>query len=324
MLAIEPESLTYMTESALQKQTQPTMYFVGVTTTQSSIMKVFPKWSDILNLNAQIVGYDAPIHAPAEKYRAIVQHVIDDPMSKGALVTTHKIDLLNACRDMFDRLDNYADICEEVSGIALHNDELNGYAVDPISSGLTLDHFVPQNHWTDTTADVLCLGAGGAAIAISVYMGEQTENHPRKFILVDILQERLDAIKTIHAKLDTKIEFEYHLSDSAEANDKMLGDLSDGSLVINATGLGKDRPGSPLTDAGIFPQNGLVWELNYRGERTFMTQAQTQADARNLIIEDGWVYFIHGWSQVISRVFDVELTPNIIQQLDDAASETRK
>jgi len=316
--------MTSMTQSALQTQDKPTMYFIGVTTTQSSIMKVFPKWSDILGIGAQIVGYDAPIHAPDDKYRAIVQHINNDPMSKGALVTTHKIDLLNACRDMFDTLDNYADICEEVSGIVSRDNQILGYAVDPISSGLTLAHFVPENHWTDTNADVLCLGAGGAAIAISVYMAEQTDNHPRKFILVDILQERLDAIRAIHAKLDTHIQFEYHLTANASANDTVMSNLPDGSMVINATGLGKDRPGSPLTDAGIFPQNGLVWELNYRGERTFMKQADAQADDRNLIIEDGWVYFIHGWSQVIARVFDIELTPDIIQQLDDAASGTRK
>ena len=32
------------------------MYFIGVTTTQSSIMKVFPRWSDALGLNAVIKG----------------------------------------------------------------------------------------------------------------------------------------------------------------------------------------------------------------------------------------------------------------------------
>lgn len=313
-----------MTESALQTQDKPTMYFIGVTTTQSSIINVFPKWSDILGIGAQIVGYDAPIHAPAEKYRAIVQHIIDDPMSKGALVTTHKIDLLDACRDLFDTLDDYAHICGEVSGIALRDGNLGGYALDPISSGRALNHFVPDNHWANTNADVLCLGAGGAAIAISVYMAEQADNHPRKFIIVDILQDRLDTIRDVHAKLDTTIEFEYHLTNDASDNDKLLAGLPDGSLVINATGLGKDRPGSPLTDAGIFPQDGIVWELNYRGERTFMAQAQSQTNDRNLLIEDGWVYFVHGWSLAVATVFDIELTPEIIQQLDDAASETRK
>jgi len=55
-----------MTDQAhvLVPRSVPTMYFVGVTTRQSSIMKVFPKWSDVLGLGAQIDGYDAPLARP--------------------------------------------------------------------------------------------------------------------------------------------------------------------------------------------------------------------------------------------------------------------
>lgn len=92
--------------TSLITRTAPTMYFVGVTTKQSSIMNVFPKWSAILGLGAELVGYDAPLHASDDVYRAIVQHIKDDPLSLGALVTTHKIDLLAAARDLFDYLDH--------------------------------------------------------------------------------------------------------------------------------------------------------------------------------------------------------------------------
>lgn len=33
-----------------EKATAPTLYFIGVTTGQSSIMKVFPKWAEALGL----------------------------------------------------------------------------------------------------------------------------------------------------------------------------------------------------------------------------------------------------------------------------------
>lgn len=78
---------------------RPTMYFVGVTTGQSSIMKMFPIWAKELGLDAEIKGIDLPIHAPAEDYRAVVQFFRDDPLSLGALVTTHKIDMYNAAKD---------------------------------------------------------------------------------------------------------------------------------------------------------------------------------------------------------------------------------
>ena len=49
------------------------------------------------------------------------------------------------------------------------------------------------------------------------------------------------------------------------------------SLVVNATGMGKDRPGSPLRAGAAFPERSAVWELNYRGELEFLRQARAQA-----------------------------------------------
>ena len=232
-------------------------------------------------------------------------------------MTAHKIDLLHACRDMFDNLDPHTEICDEVSCISKVDGRLHGFAKDTISSGLALDHFVPADHWDSGQGNVLCLGAGGAAIAISVCMAERSRYfaHPRRFALVDMMPERLDAIRRIHHKLDTAIQFDYYLQGDAVENDALMGELPAGSLVINATGMGKDRPGSPISDAARFPRNGLVWELNYRGERQFMRQAQAQAAQRNLTIEDGWKYFLHGWTQVIAEVFQIELTDVMFKQL---------
>ncbi len=304
----------------------PTMYFIGVTTAQSSIMKVFPRWSDILGLGAQIVGYDAPIHGPAQIYRDIVCHIKDDPLSMGALVTTHKIDLLVAARDLFDYLDPNAQLCGEVSGIAKTSGKLQGYAIDPISSGLAWEAFVEPGHWGRTGAEVLCLGAGGSALAISIYLTRKPDaaDRPRRFIVVNRSKPRLDSMQQIHAGLKTDIQFEYVHNQDPVKNDAIMAALPPGSMVINATGMGKDTPGSPITDQGVFPQDGLVWEFNYRGELDFLHQAERQAQRRNLKIEDGWIYFLHGWTQVIAKVFHLKLTPELFAELDRAASSIRK
>ena len=81
---------------------RPTKYFHGVTTGQSSIMRLFPIWAEALGIDGVIKGIDIAIHAPAEDYCAVVEFIKNDPLSQGALVTTHKIDLLSACRDMFE------------------------------------------------------------------------------------------------------------------------------------------------------------------------------------------------------------------------------
>ncbi|MHB8626057.1 MAG: shikimate dehydrogenase family protein [Aggregatilineales bacterium] len=303
----------------------PTLYFIGVTTGSSSIMKVFPKWSDILGLSAQIRGYDAPLHAPAAYYDHVVRHIKADPLAMGALVTTHKIDLLAATRDQFEYLDPYAKLCDEISCISKRDGRLEGHAKDPITSGPAWQAFVPQGYWDKTNGHVLCLGAGGAAIAISVYLAERPEraDRPRKFIAVDVNQPRLDSLKAILNKLNTDIEFEFVCNRDAHAYDSLLAGLPPGSIVINATGMGKDRPGSPISDQAMFPHDGLVWELNYRGALDFLHQAHRQAQARHLHVEDGWVYFLHGWSQVIKQVFHLDLTPALFDALDKAAAPIR-
>jgi shikimate 5-dehydrogenase len=309
----------------LEPRTRPALYFVGVTTGKSSIMKVFPKWSDILGLGADIVGYDAPIHADAEVYRAIVSHIKADPLSMGALVTTHKIDLLDATRDMFDYLDPHAQLCGEISCISKRDGQLAGHAKDPITSGLSWEAFVEPGHWGRTGGHVMCLGAGGSAVAISVYITNRPDpaDRPEKFIVVNRSRPRLDNLKALVGELGADIEFEFIHNQDPARNDALMAPLPPGSMVINATGMGKDIPGSPITDNGVFPENGLVWELNYRGKLDFMHQAKRQEMIRGLTIEDGWVYFLHGWTQVIAEVFHLALTPELFKKLEEAASVIR-
>src|SRR5258707_5093557 len=306
-------------------RTTPTIYFIGVTTSQSSIMRIFPRWAEILGLNAAIAGYDAPLHAPAETYKAIVEHVKRDPLTAGALVTTRKIDLLAATHDLFDDLDPSAQLCREISCIAKRDGRLEGYAMDPISSGKTWQGFVEPGYFGRTGAHVTCMGAGGAATAISVYVAGLTEraDRPEKFVVIDRSLDRLNEFAALVGRLNTDVNFECVLNEDPRVNDNIMAKLPPGSMVINATGMGKDRPGSPITDAARFPDRGLVWELNYRGALDFLQQARHQAAERNLKIEDGWNYFLYGWTQVIAEVFHLTLTPEIFTQLDHAATAIR-
>ena len=96
-------------------------------------------------------------------------------------------------------------------------------------------------------------------------------------------------------------------------------------MVINATGLGKDAPGSPISDTAEFPHGGVAWDFNYRGDLVFLDQANAQKEAKNLTVEDGWVYFIHGWTRVIAEVFDIEIPTSgpAFDKLCDIAASVR-
>src|SRR3954452_16236791 len=86
----------------LERAAEPTMYFIGVTTGSSSIMRVFPAWAEHLGIDAVIAGVDLPLHAEPERDRAVVRFMREDSRWVGALVTPHKLDLLKAASDLFD------------------------------------------------------------------------------------------------------------------------------------------------------------------------------------------------------------------------------
>jgi shikimate dehydrogenase len=277
------------------------MEFVGVTTGASSINRLFPLWAQELGLDgARLVGRDLPLRAPRERYRAAVEAIRDDDATRGALVTTHKLAVLESARDLFDELNEYAERLGEVSSISKRDGRLRGHALDPITAGYALGQIGPF------AGDVLCLGAGGAGAAIVLHLLPGG----KRIAVTDTEAARLEEVAALG-------DVETH---PAEAGRDLVEALPPGSLVINATGLGKDRPGSPLPDGARFPDGGVAWELNYRGELDFLRQARAQGGLR---VHDGWLYFLYGWAAVIAEVYDLEITPERFERLQELAGSIR-
>jgi shikimate 5-dehydrogenase len=317
-----------MTDSArVVTKTVPTMYFIGVTTGRSSILKVFPLWMRELGRpDVVIEGVDLRIHDTRDAYRAAVAQIKHDPLSLGALVTTHKIDLFDAARDMFDWVDRYAEICGEVSSISRREGRLEGHAKDPISAGLSLDALLGDGYFDRTGGHVLCFGAGGSAAATLLHLMEKPRrpDRPRRFVVVNRSAPRLDRMRAMVEKHGTDIDVVYLLNADPVTNDALMGTLPPGSVVINATGMGKDTPGSPVTDAGLFARGGVAWEFNYRGDLLFLRQALAQRETRGIRVEDGWVYFLHGWTQVIAQVLHVAIDGSLFDRLARVAETIRR
>lgn len=310
----------------LEPATQPTMYFIGVTTGKSSIMKVFPDWAEALGLKDTVMkGIDIAIHSEPEVYRQVVDFIKNDPLSCGALVTTHKIDIFNAAKDMFEYHDPYATMFGEMSSISKLDGKLCAHAKDPITCGMAMEEFIPANYWKEhSEAGVFIMGAGGSAISMcSYFMRKEFEgNYPSRIVVANRSKPRLDEIQRINESLTPGgIKLEYYLTPEPGQNDEVLATMPEGSLIINATGLGKDRPGSPLTDAAQFPKNAMVWEINYRGDLRFMYQALEQKEEKNLNVQDGWMYFIYGWTQVIAEVFHMPIQGELLRECDRIAAK---
>jgi len=308
------------------KKSVPTFYFIGVTTGKSSIMKVFPLWMKVLGHEEVVMeGVDCKIHDEPGAYRRAVSQIKYDPLSLGSLVTTHKIDLLNAARDMFDYLDPYAMITGEVSCISKLDGRLEGHAKDPLTSGASLEAIIEPGYFGKTNGHVLCFGAGGSGVATLLHLINKKEkvDRPKKFTFVNRSQGRLDHAKEMVSGQQTDIEIEYICNSDPLINDKIMETFPSYSIIINATGMGKDTPGSPITWEGKFPMHAIAWEFNYRGELDFMHQSLAQVEDRHVKVEDGWIYFVHGWTQVVAQVLHFELTPALFEQLNQAASSVR-
>jgi shikimate 5-dehydrogenase len=287
-----------------------TMYFIGVTTGKSSIMKVFPAWSDHLGLDAVMKGIDFAPNSDPAAYREAVAFIKRDPLSLGALVTTHKVNLLKASRDLFDDLDSYAETLHEVSSISKRGSRLAGHAKDPITAGVSLEAIVPAGYWAETGAHLCILGSGGSSLALTLYLHTKKASGgdvPARIVVTARREASLAEMRHVHQQIGFSIPIDYRLAPSPAEGDAIVGALPPRSMVINATGLGKDAPGSPLTDAVRFPEGGLVWEFNYRGDLVFLDQGRAAAAARSLTVHDGWVYFIHGWTRVVAEVFDIDI-----------------
>jgi shikimate dehydrogenase len=300
------------------------MGFIGVTTGASSIRKVFPQWAQLLGLPVRrLVGHDLPLDASTAQYRELINAIKSDPQHRGALVTTHKIGLLRAARDLFDEIDDLAETFGEVSSIAKRGSRLLGAAKDPVTVRLALEEFIPDDHFSATGGAALILGAGGAGCALSHQLAVRVDR-PCQIICTELSAVSLDHVRELHRRAGTPEGLvRYHITPDPMDTDTLLSSLPPYSLVVNATGMGKDRPGSPISVDARFPRNSIIWEFNYRGPLDFLQQARHQQWERQLHVEDGWRYFIHGWTQVIAEVFGMEMTPETVDELGHVAASLR-
>lgn len=300
------------------------MGFVGVTTASSSIMRIFPAWADELDLPTRtIVGHDLAPNSSPDAYQAVVKQIRDDPHHYGALVTTHKMNVYESCSALFGQLDRYATLFGEISSIAKRGPVLTGVAKDPITVRLAYEEFIDDGYFARTGAHALCLGSGGSGAALVHQLAERADR-PDRIIVTGRRQVKLDEVRELIERSGlSDANVEYVRTGGTEDADAIVASLPAGSLIANSTGMGKDTPGSPLTDAVRFPPGGIVWDFNYRGTLEFLKQGRDQRRESALRVVDGWRYFIHGWTQVIADVFDVEIGPDRVDRLSDIADGLR-
>lgn len=258
--------------------------FLGIDTAGSAIQRVFPAWMDLVGLDVAIEGVDLPAGAAPDDYRRFVVELRDDPDVLGAVITSHKLGVYEAARDLLTPADWYVDLLREVNAIGAR--DMTAYARDALAAAAALPEVPPRS-------EALVLGAGGAGTAVVLALLRRSLGR------ITVTDTRADRLAALRAILDRPARTTIALLPAAEA-DGALARLEPGALVVNATGLGKDAPGSPVS--GPFPPGAIVWDANYRGELGFLARARAQG---GLQVRDGFDYFVHGWAEALTPILGV-------------------
>jgi shikimate dehydrogenase len=306
-------------------QGQPLITFLGVSTSGSLAHDAFPHWAEILSVNWALRGVDLPVRSPHRTYRTWLENLRDNPAVVGAVITAHKLSAYDAGTKLFVARDLYSALAHEVNAVSSEPGGLSGFARDPLS----LSHLLPTLV-ADPPRRVICFGAGGAATALllacltlvaSSEAGGRLEPQPDPpdLVFVDVDESALHALGEVARScavpgISVRLQL---LSANSPAVVRALDAAAPGDLVVNATGLGKERPGSPVT--GALPPGVVAWDLNYRGPLSFLCEAR-RAGA---VPVDGWEYFVAGWAGALTAIASVPLTADLLARFGAAAAHLR-
>ncbi len=283
--------------------------FVGVSTSSSLVHLAMRLWQAVLGVPCLVRGVDIGLDADENRYVELLSGLLSDDSVSGAVVTTHKVRMFRVGRAHFTYLDPLAVACKEVNAIRRTADGLFGWARDPVSVGRVVDRI-----WPDSEGEVVCLGAGGTARALAQHLF--ATRAPVRFVCAD--RDRVAGEQLARMAGHPVV---CQLGDGPW--DELVQAAPPGSLIVNATGMGKDRPGSPISDRTKFPRRSVVWELNYRGDLRFLRHALNQRQNRALEAHDGWELFCHGWAAALSVVLELPDSATIGDRFAEATQSLR-
>lgn len=288
--------------------------FLGVSTGESAVNRVFDAWCGALGVDWMLEGRDLPLASEGPDYRQFLEDLRDDSYV-GALVTSHKARLYDSCWAEFDLLEPAAFSLGEVGLVRKQPAGLVAGVSDISSGGYILRSLVDRTAG-DTPSEALVIGAGGAGLAAAWNLSVESVGDFTTITIAERSSERVKIVRDVVSRWPARIKpAVVHVPDGPSCSQLVQG-LRPASLIVNASGVGKDLPGSPCSDDVQFPVGAFVWEFNYRGPLDFLRRAQSQAQRSQLVVEDGLLYFAAGWSFVLTRVAGIPWRPQLVKTFD--------
>ena len=282
-----------------------------------------PGWAAALGVDLTFKGIDLPIGAPVAAYATVVDRIQKDPTILGMVVTTHKAALWSACESSFARVTALAAMLREVGGVSRASGVLTADAPDVRSVGRAAQRLLTDERWTTGARHALILGAGGAGLSLAYNLSDRLpEIAAERVVLTDVDPARVTTVRAIVAGWERAGAVTVELA-TPGVNDRLVSQAPPGSLMVNASGAGKDRPGSPLAPAVRLPRRSIYWDFNYRGELPLLAHARSQAALDDLLVVDGRDYLVCGWMEALCFVVGRQPTDELLVRFDLAAQAAR-
>ena len=285
--------------------------FIGRATGGSGVHAAFPTWARALELgNVVLRGVDVPPDVQPGAWRELLAEMRDNPRVRGAVVTDHKLRLFRACTDLLDEREPTVELMSEINSLRFEDGRVTAFARDVLALGSVLG----RAPLPSSPPAVVCLGAGGAATALLLATtldvpATTTSGTPAPALdvpaltFVDRDPAALAALESVMERLPVDPAAVRTVTAATPAAcAEVVATAPAGTLVVNATGLGKLGPGSPLPDGTSFPPGAVAWDFNYRGPLTFLAQAR----AAGAPTVDGRDYFLAGWACALAGVFGLD------------------
>lgn len=288
-------------------------FFLGVSTKSSLVNKTFPIWMDVFSQKIDLETFDLQLRSGPEMYVSFIDGI--QRPCVGSLITSHKTDIFETCSHLFNDISEDAVALREIS--AVRRDQygnLFGHNTDIAGSSRSLRRLTLENEsWLSGNRNIIILGAGGACLSLIKSIRENI-GCANKVLITEKRPDRLETVREIAERN----AFEVGLKDASYVSDA-INESGKNPLIINATGMGKDIPGSPIPNPDDVPGDATFWELNYRGELDLFRRLK--AASKGIMVADGWDFFVDGWMNNILFVLNISLSDEEIRTFRRVSAE---
>lgn len=294
---------------------KPTVYIVGVQPLPQELLDALPKWARRFgHRSTAIVPVAVTSDPDVAGYQAFVDFLRDEYHAVGAIMVSHADALFDYTRQMFDELTGDTQLLGEI-GVAVRSPgNLTGLAPAKNAALQAYQHVFGGD---SDPEEVLIIGASAPARALALALSGATNGSgPRRVALTTLDGKSMSDMRQRIAGLPEEQRPELRHIQSQLEHDRLVTLLPPGSLVVNATEADDEDTASPVGDAALFPQNGLVWDLDAVGiSSPFLDKARQQRSARGLRLADGPAFHQIQWIAATAAVFGAETTPADIKRM---------